>query len=189
MPENSRRSERSGDLRNGRTNNQGGTLKGCQRRTIPSHERLHGRDGRTTGGCADRPCLGAAIVLGPVAARASRRGWTVGADRPCPSPGDRRQDRGTLLPPLAGDDPALCENGKAEASFCTPRLRPLPRPSQKTPLPRYPVTPSAGSSSPLGYRPALSRRFSGSGKILRLFPSAPQGERHVGTFQMALDQT
>jgi hypothetical protein len=33
------------------------------------------------------------------------------------------------------------ERDKAEASFRTTRLRPLPRPSQKPPLPRYPVTP------------------------------------------------
>ncbi len=87
---------------------------------IPPRGRLHGRDGRATGGCAVRPCRGrqpfwarrwrgrlarvgplASIVQGLVVARASRPGWTVGADRPGPSPGkeppagrERRPDAG-----------------------------------------------------------------------------------------------
>ncbi len=53
-----------------------------------------------------------------------------------------RENPATSLPrsPAPWDATAAVD-GKAEASFRTPRLRPVARPSQKTPLPRYLVTP------------------------------------------------
>jgi hypothetical protein len=41
-------------------------------------------------------------------------------------------------------------DGKAEASFRTPGLRPLARPSHKSPLPRYPATPLPRYPRPAG---------------------------------------